>query len=589
MDHLSSCYFCGAALDEPLGAYTVGTADGEPSVTLCAGCRHKLDRLLDANGIEETVPAEPEAETDEAGGAAETADDEDVTAESSVGETDPTELVTEADSDGEQPEPELSIKTIDAETADEPADAEESEWTPDPEAWGERDEDARRRPRANLSTEPVTTNPEELPDDEEIKEIPGLAVNDDDSPSGGWETDIQEEMQPDVPDAFADPAADSDGETDSSEAEIENIEDQSDTAEAGTPAQPSDEGETEPADGDEPIATDTEGDAGEAGVDDVADGSELEAETDESGIDPSILQADEIATGNADIEEVLDGEIEIPDELAGATEDEGDGDRDPSPAEPGTNGEEPVDPEPSENPSEPDTGADEPGTAASINPAGEEGSDDPTGNAGEPEAGDGGFDFESDPGSPPEDEEELQSEMEPDVPEQFRNDSETAADEPTNSQDIEAVDAADEPLAEGTDPDATDDGADSTAAVEELSGADPRGEDVADEADFSGEPAVGIEDATEPKDMGAEPPESGAHPTSEAGDEGERRRSVSALEYNKVMRLLQNREFPVDRTELIAVAASTDDLTEADCAAALDIAVDRGLLAEDGTRLVKPD
>ena len=79
------------------------------------------------------------------------------------------------------------------------------------------------------------------------------------------------------------------------------------------------------------------------------------------------------------------------------------------------------------------------------------------------------------------------------------------------------------------------------------------------------------------------------------GGDGERsivegEQEISALEYNKVMRLLQNREFPVDREEIVAVAANAYEVSRRDCARVIDVAIDRGLLAEDDRgRLVRPD
>jgi len=77
-------------------------------------------------------------------------------------------------------------------------------------------------------------------------------------------------------------------------------------------------------------------------------------------------------------------------------------------------------------------------------------------------------------------------------------------------------------------------------------------------------------------------------------DDGERavvegKHDISALEYNKVMRLLQNREFPVDREEIEVVAANAYQVGRADCAKVIDVAVDRGLIAEDDGQLVKPE
>jgi len=59
------------------------------------------------------------------------------------------------------------------------------------------------------------------------------------------------------------------------------------------------------------------------------------------------------------------------------------------------------------------------------------------------------------------------------------------------------------------------------------------------------------------------------------------RTTLSALEYNKVMRLLQNREFPVDREEIETVATNAYDLRRSECAEVIDLAVDRGLIEED--------
>jgi len=64
---------------------------------------------------------------------------------------------------------------------------------------------------------------------------------------------------------------------------------------------------------------------------------------------------------------------------------------------------------------------------------------------------------------------------------------------------------------------------------------------------------------------------------------------LSALEYNKVMRLLQNREFPVDREAFVTVAANAYQVSPADCDRVLDVAIDRGLLDEEDGALVSGD
>lgn len=65
--------------------------------------------------------------------------------------------------------------------------------------------------------------------------------------------------------------------------------------------------------------------------------------------------------------------------------------------------------------------------------------------------------------------------------------------------------------------------------------------------------------------------------------------ALSALEYNKVMRLLQNREFPVDRDEIRTVAVNAYDIDAAEFDAVIDAAVARGLIAEEDGRFVSGD
>ena len=62
MGQLSSCYFCGTALDEPVGTYRLGGDDAGETVTLCAGCAEKLDTLLDAASVVGDVRPENGAE-----------------------------------------------------------------------------------------------------------------------------------------------------------------------------------------------------------------------------------------------------------------------------------------------------------------------------------------------------------------------------------------------------------------------------------------------------------------------------------------------------------------------------------------------
>jgi hypothetical protein len=55
--------------------------------------------------------------------------------------------------------------------------------------------------------------------------------------------------------------------------------------------------------------------------------------------------------------------------------------------------------------------------------------------------------------------------------------------------------------------------------------------------------------------------------------------------YYKVLRLLQNREFPMERDDLTAIVTGAYDVTEPQCERILKTAIDRGVLVEDGSTL----
>lgn len=58
--------------------------------------------------------------------------------------------------------------------------------------------------------------------------------------------------------------------------------------------------------------------------------------------------------------------------------------------------------------------------------------------------------------------------------------------------------------------------------------------------------------------------------------------------YNRVVRLLQNREFPVNRSEFSELASSAYDIPADECANVIDYAIERGELVEDRGMLKKP-
>lgn len=131
------------------------------------------------------------------------------------------------------------------------------------------------------------------------------------------------------------------------------------------------------------------------------------------------------------------------------------------------------------------------------------------------------------------------------------------------------------------------DSVDSTASAEAVAGnATESGGGVADEPEPS-EMAGGEDEPTDASEQTTVPEEEENSDDDDAGG-GPSKTSLSALEYNRVMRMLQNREFPVDRQEIVAVASSAYDLTEQECTKVIDLAVDRGLLNEHDGELHRP-
>jgi len=55
--------------------------------------------------------------------------------------------------------------------------------------------------------------------------------------------------------------------------------------------------------------------------------------------------------------------------------------------------------------------------------------------------------------------------------------------------------------------------------------------------------------------------------------------------YYKVLRLLQNREFPMERADLTALVTGAYDVSEPQCERILETAIERGVLVEDGSML----
>lgn len=125
------------------------------------------------------------------------------------------------------------------------------------------------------------------------------------------------------------------------------------------------------------------------------------------------------------------------------------------------------------------------------------------------------------------------------------------------------------------------------------------GDDPAAPSPDAGEPSAdtgdgAVESGADTGDRTGEPePDTGEGPDgSEAPDDTGTPTSVSRETYNKVVRLLQNREFPVERASVIEVATSAYGLSRRDCDATIDTLVDRGVLEtgeddEGGERLFR--
>ncbi|WP_248518043.1 hypothetical protein [Salinarchaeum laminariae] len=149
-----------------------------------------------------------------------------------------------------------------------------------------------------------------------------------------------------------------------------------------------------------------------------------------------------------------------------------------------------------------------------------------------------------------------------------------------------------------------DDEADSAPAAETA--ADAVDEEVGDDSSEEQATAVGVgadgaatttESSTDSAAASADASSTTANPsettaktpTSPTTDAENPLSDVSPRTYNRVVRLLQNREFPVDRADFEALATSAYELDHGECASALDGAIEKGLLEERGGMLHRPE
>ena len=121
------------------------------------------------------------------------------------------------------------------------------------------------------------------------------------------------------------------------------------------------------------------------------------------------------------------------------------------------------------------------------------------------------------------------------------------------------------------DPDSAPGGENEAAADEtEAASGDPSGDSETASGDPSGDSETASEEASA-DDTAADTP-SDDPPTG----------------YRKVVRLLQNREFPVERESFVDLASNAYELEESAVSASLDRLVERGALVESGGKLQKP-
>ncbi|MCL9814817.1 hypothetical protein [Natranaeroarchaeum aerophilus] len=164
---------------------------------------------------------------------------------------------------------------------------------------------------------------------------------------------------------------------------------------------------------------------------------------------------------------------------------------------------------------------------------------------------------------------------EDDAQEKSRSDSRSATPTPTIDDTPDGRNgAADDEPAPGTG--SFDDGI-------EVEPADGTHDD--EQAEHSGEQRD--EQSTSPSANASAAAEANARDTDDADPDAPERPETET--YNQVVRLLQNREFPVDRTEFETLASSAYDVSPAECERVIAYAIYRGELDERDGLLEKPD
>ena len=158
------------------------------------------------------------------------------------------------------------------------------------------------------------------------------------------------------------------------------------------------------------------------------------------------------------------------------------------------------------------------------------------------------------------------------------DDSETADDggfEPIVSDDDSAAGGSDTDSSD----DADDGGDESSSLLSGVSAAEKRS--TTEETESASET-----DTSGPTSTDETPEATSTDETAKGEKDGP---TLTRLEYNKVMRLLKNREFPVDRMEIREVATSAYQISPEEFDAVIDAAIERDLIAERDGQFVDPD
>lgn len=157
----------------------------------------------------------------------------------------------------------------------------------------------------------------------------------------------------------------------------------------------------------------------------------------------------------------------------------------------------------------------------------------------------------------------------------------------TEGESVE-TETEDEPGTAGLTPPRTESGGQASETVDRSDGGTE--EDTPESADSredaTPESADAREDAT-PGSTGEAVSETPTTASSESASDGAENHQYSKSEFNKIVRLLQNREFPVDIDELVVVSRSAYGIDEGTCHAVINALIERGVIADQGEELVR--